>query len=379
MVLGLVNDLTSNVVLDSQLTSPTSGVYLNSGVHSSITIKNLLSILPESNYTVLNYSPASDYGNFTDSRLMTDIVTDGSLIYESVKSSNTGNALTDTNYWLLTNIDSVKLKVFIQKVEDRVYNDLSLERKLVNNQYLYEVGDNEIVLPSNYSAWTFEARGSDYVKFRLNQIAIQANTTGNVNVYVVNQGLLLSTLSIPVTNGAFNWTQSDYEFSGHGKFHFVIDSQSVNVGDNVVDPFNFEGFIAYTSTGTGATPQSAEYTDYMLGVGIGVNLSVYFDPQKYITNNAKEFSQFIRSAFEYVFFETAAHNSGNRSNSGQRTLMDIPNMALQLTDLTNNTVGKRYNDNLKMARNLMRKAHDVQLSQSGESGEDSLTVETGSM
>lgn len=379
MVLGFVNDLTINETLDDQLINPSSGVYINSGVHSSVTLKNLLSILPKIDFSFDDWDNSTTYGDFLESRAITDIVTDGTTLYQSKESPNVGNALTDTAYWLPTNEDSIRLKIFIQKVTDRVYNDLSIEKKLVNNQYLYEIGDTEITLPDDYAAWTFEARGSDYVKFRMNQIAIQANTTGSVDVYVVNQGTLVSTISVPVNNGVFAWNQIDYEFSGHGPFHFAIDSQSVQVGDKTVDPFNFEGFIGYTSTGTGSTPESAEYSDYMVGVGIGVNLTVYFDPQQYIDNNTNEFARFIRAAFVYSFFETLLNNSGVRSNDVQRILVDAKRMSAELMDKENNTVGGRYHRAMKEARTLIRKAHDVQLAQSADNGKDSLEIETGSM
>ena len=124
MILGISEDFTSKVVLDSQLKSiPSSGLYLNSGVHSSITLDNLLSFLPKLNFTFSAYDNQKTYGVFLDSMNREDIVQHDGKVYQSIQSSSSADAKTpgdDTAYWLETNIESLRLKIFIEKVKQRV-------------------------------------------------------------------------------------------------------------------------------------------------------------------------------------------------------------------------------------------------------------------
>ena len=378
MKVGLVSDFTSSVVLDDQLMSASSsGVVLNSGVHSLITIKNLLSELPKFDYTLSNYDSLKEYSSFLESRLVGDLVEENGVIYQSIKSPNTGNALTDDEFWLQTNKDSIRLKIMINRVKDRVYNELGLVEKLVSNHYLYSEGDHTNDLEGDYSAWVFQAKGSEYLDFRINEIAVQANTTGNVNVYVVHQKELIQTLSVPVDNGKLLFNEVNYSFSGKGEFTFAIDSQSVNASYDYVDPYNYEGFTAYPATGTGATPDSSEYVSSASHNGMGFNITALFDPKKYIDNNSNEFARFVRQAFEYEFFEMVLHNTGNRRSGTERMIMEPQFIKAQLSVTEGNTVAKRYKDAIKEAQRQLAKAYDIQLSK--EQGDDFIDVQIGSV
>ena len=176
MILGIAEDFSSDIVLDSELKDiPTSGLYLNSGVHPSVTVENLLHFLPFLTITPTAWNAATDYTVYADSRNRTDLVTYESKIYQSIKAGVGQQPDTSSTYWLETNLESLRLKNFVQKVKDKVYADLRLTRRLVNNQYLYEVGKNTITLPSDYAAWVFEPKGSDYTSIRINEISFQKN------------------------------------------------------------------------------------------------------------------------------------------------------------------------------------------------------------
>ena len=67
MLLGIVDDLTSNATLDDQLTAVSdSGLSINEGVHPSITIDNLLHFLPNKSKTPAAYVAGTTYGKFED-------------------------------------------------------------------------------------------------------------------------------------------------------------------------------------------------------------------------------------------------------------------------------------------------------------------------
>ena len=85
MILGIAEDFSSSITLDTDLTSiPTSGMYLNSGVHPSITLDNLLHFLPRYDLTPTAWNNGTTYTVFDTSRNRTDLVTHSDVIYESI-------------------------------------------------------------------------------------------------------------------------------------------------------------------------------------------------------------------------------------------------------------------------------------------------------
>ena len=362
MVLGISEDFTSNVVLDSELKDlPTSGMYLNSGVHPSITVQNLLEFLPKTIFTFDAWSNGITYEVFTVSRNRKDIVSSGGLVYQSIQGG-VNNDVSDTDYWLETSIESLRIKMFLDKVKDRVYSDLNLTRRLINNQYLYESSSvTEVELTSDYAGWVLEPKGSDYVSIRVNEISIQKSGTLPIDLYVVNQGTLIDTLSITPNNGALSFKPVDLVLSGRGNFKLVIDSATVYRGISTVNPYKFNGFTVYTTNGTGTTPESAEYTYNTFGNGIGLNVSAYLDAAQYIENNLSDFGNYIRAVFEVMVFEMFLFNSNNRSNRVQRIQMDDQMLIAELKDMKAETVVKKYHREKKRALDEIQRTFDTQL------------------
>src|SRR5436190_5467610 len=164
MVLGISEDFSTNVILDSELTSAsTTGLNLNSCVHPSVTVDNLLEFLPNSDIVFQDWDIVKSYAEFNNTKKRSDIVTYNDVLYQSLKSDNVGNQPDEANsiYWLETNIESLTLKSFIEKVKDKVYSDLNLNKRLVNSQFIYEVGRHDYMLPNQYNAYVFEPKGSD--------------------------------------------------------------------------------------------------------------------------------------------------------------------------------------------------------------------------
>lgn len=364
MILGISEDFTSNVILDSELTAiPKSGMYLNSGVHPSITVQNLLDSLPKLSVDFSVWNETNDYNSFLSSKNRQDIVKLDDKIYQSIKSDNTGNNPTEENskYWVETNMESLRLKIFIEKVKDRVYSDLSLTKRLVNNQYLYTNNDKLRELNGDYRAWVIEPKGSDYVSFRINQMSIQKDGTIPINVYIIHQNTLKETITISPNNGELSFVDTDIVLSGKGSFKIAIDSQEVYSNNVTIDPLKFNGFVAYTAIGTGEQPETAKYVYNTYGFGLGLNISAYLDANTYIENNLSDIAGFVRSTFELMTFEMFLHNSHNTSNRSQRIQLDKETLMAELKDMRFETVIKRYHRELKRVKNAMQKTFDTQL------------------
>lgn len=378
MVLGFSEDFTSKVVLDSQLTSvPSSGLYVNSGVHPSITIGNLLDFLPKLNFEFSEWSESKTYNVFTSSRNRTDIVSLNDKIYQSMKDENINQSPEeeDSEYWLETNIESLRLKTFLEQVKDKVYSDLSLTKRLVNNQYFYDNRNlTEKLLPNDYAAWVLEPKGSDYVTIKVNQISIQKSGTTPINLYVINQGELIDTITITPNNGKLSFEDVDVSFSGKGQFMLAIDSQDVYVGNASVNPLKFNGFVAYTAYGSGESPNTADYTYNTYGNGLGLNVSVYLNANVYINNNLESLGNYVRAVFEYMVFQVYYHNSHNRSNRNQRIQMDDQTLIAELKDMKHETIVRKYHREKKRAIEVMERTFDTKLND-----HDKLMIKVGSV
>jgi len=369
MVLGMANDFTSDVELDTELTTiPANGLYLNSGVHTSITLENLFAFLPLMDITLTGWSDETTYGKYTTTRNKRDLTTVGGVVYQSLVDNNLNNDPTDedSEFWLPTNMESLKLKNFIFKVQDKVYSDLHLTKRLINSQLIYEIGKSEQELPNDYCGWVFEPKGSDYVSIRLNRVSIQKSGTTPISLYVVNQGTLVTTLSLTPSNGKVDFKDLNYTFKGQGDWKFLIDSTEVFTNGGIIDPLRYDGFACYTTTGTGNAPETATYSDGVSGNGLGFDLSVYLDSQTYIDNNISDFGEFVRATFELMALQMFLHNSNNRSNRAEKIQLDRELLIAETKVLDMNTVAKKYVDAKKRALQVIDKTFDTQLLQSDE-------------
>jgi len=380
MIAGFTEDFTSGVVLDSQLTAaPESGLYFNQATHPSITIGNLLSFLPFQDVTPATWSNATTYGKYEDTKKRSDLVTHNGVIYQSLQASNLNKQPdTQTSWWLPTNNESLKLKSFIDRVTARVYSELHLTKRLVNNQYLYnavEIGEpSTYTLPADYSAWVFEPKGSDYVTIRLNQVSFQKEGTDPVTMYVLNQGKLITTKTVTPSDGIVEFKDFGYSFTGKGQWKFVIESTEVVGRPAYIDTLSYDGFVAYTMSGIGNDVEDAKWSYSNMGNGIGWNVSVYLDASSYIDNNMDAFGGFVRAAFEMEALQMFLANANNRDNREQQIQMNEDRLIYETTDLSGFTVAKRYVEQKRLAMDAIKKAFDTQLS-----NEDGLTLSLGSV
>ena len=379
MLLGIVEDFTSDVTLDAQLLAVSdSGLSINEGVHPSITTDNLLHFLPIKSITPAAYVAGTTYTKYEDSRLLSDIATEAGIFYESLTVDNLNNTPSASpSNWLETNIESLRLKVFLHSVESRVATDLNLIRRLTDSQYLYnliEQNDNvTAAIPSgDYIGYSFEAKGSDYTSFTINQIALQATTATPQSLYVINQGQIITTLTLnPNLEGRLEFEDIGYEFSGKGQWYFVIDSQNVLTRGDYVDPLKYDGFVVRMISGTGASPQAALYNFGSGGNGLSFNITSHFNPAVYLKNNLKNFGRFIRACFELQALTMYRANSNNRSNLQERTQMTEELLRIEVMSLEHNTSASRYQSARKEAIGMLSKSDDREIENNDN---DSVTI-----
>lgn len=368
MVVGILEDFTSAVELDSELlAAPDSGIYVNSGGHPSVNVNNLLEFLPNTFSGIKPWSASTTYGKYELTRKRSDLVTLNGVIYQSVKADNLNNSpdAVGTTNWIKTNIESLVLKNLIHSTMDRVKSELNLVKRLVNSQMLYEVGRHEVTLPNDYAAWVFEPKGSDYVSFRINRVSLQKSGTTPVNIYVVNQGVLVDTLTVTPANGKVQFNELGYTFSGKGRWYFIIESTDVFIDGGAIDPLTYDGFIAYTASGIGAAPETAVFSDGVGGNGLGFDISVYLEPESYLNANLQGMGPFIRATFDYLAMQTFLHNPNNVSNRSQRIQMQDDILIAETKSMEGDTVAKRFYSERKKAVSRIEKTFDTQLDGNG--------------
>lgn len=377
MILGISEDFSSSVELDSQLKAiPSSGLYVNSGVHPSITIDNLLDFLPKTEFTFGAWNSSTAYSVFLTSRNRSNIVTKNSKIFECIQANTNQDPESTSGYWVETNIESLRIKMFLEEVKDKVKNDLSLTNRLINSQMIYDSGDDKTnqTLPNDYVAWVIEPKGSDYVSIRVNQMSLEKDGTTPVNVYVISQGELLDTITLTPNNGRITFRDTDISFSGKGELMLAIDSTTAYVGNATIDPLKFDSFVAYTAIGTGDAPETATYSYGTFGNGMGINISTYLNPTLYIEKNFVNLAPYIRATFEYMTFTVFQSNPNNRSNRAQRIQMEDKILMAELKSMETDTVLRRYYNEKKKAIKALEKTFDTQLND-----HDGIYVKTSSV
>lgn len=360
MILTIAEDFSSSASLDSELRStPESGLFLNRGVLPILTVNNLLSVLPILDLTFTAWDSETTYSKFSISKLKSDVVSYENKVYQSISDDNLNNLPTDTEYWIETNEESLRIKSWLWTVEENLLSQLSLHRKLIENQYIYNVGETLITLPHDYAAWCFEPKGSDYVKIKINQMALQANTTDSVTVSVVNQERVVDTLTLTPNNGLLEFEDVNYTISGKGRFFFVFPSQAVYSENAFNDPLRYNGFVCYPLIGQGSTPQGANYVETSYGNGLNFNVSAYLDSDVYVQNNLIHLGRAFQVQAEMDFIQMVRFNSNVRTNIDQREIgADKNYLDFQASDLSTNTVAKKYMSEMKEAKKSIERTFD---------------------
>ena len=364
MNLTFIQDYSTDIRLDGELMGiPDSGMYWNQGVHPLINIANLLAFLPHEDFTISDYVDGTTYNKYDVDYLVTNLVAYDDGIYQSLTNSNQGNTPdTSPTEWLPTNLESIRLKIFLQSVEDNMTAALQINRKTLENQYIYNVGENIVALPNDYSAWVVEPKGSDYTTIRINELALQATATGNVDVFVINQGKLIDTISLTVDGGQLVFETVNYEISGFGKFIFAFNSQEVLSNSAYNDPLKYDSFVIYPANGTGATPEGADYSISSSSNGLNFNISTYLDSTRYINNNLIDLGDMLRMQFEYDTLRMFLTNANNISEGRERNITDnertMSLLGAETLDTQTFTVAQKYKTKLTETKETINKTLD---------------------
>ena len=251
----------------------------------------------------------------------------------------------------------------------RVLADLKLTKRLVDQQYIYSVGDvindTAIALSGDFSGIALEFKGSDYVDIKINEIALQAPTGSPVSLFVVNQGQLIDTITLnPTADGRLTFeAQTNKILSGQkGRWVLAFPSQDVFNNSSYVDPLKFDGFVAYTVNGTGASAQAAEYNINTIGNGLNLNISAYTNTSQYVTDNLQYFGNYFQAMFELTALQMYLQNANNRSNRQERIQMSTPLLEVEVMDLQRATIAAKVKRERKQAVKQLEKTFDRELS-----------------
>lgn len=364
-LVALVDDFTTSVFLDKELTDrPKSKVYLNSGVHPSITIENLLAFLPYPNFTFSAWSDTETYHDYNKAFNRAWIVTYQGKLYQSIQNSNVANTPSSSpEYWMETSSESLKLKMFIRTIIDRVKSDLLLEKRLINNQFIYEntyIKDQNVNLGYQYAGWTFEAKGSDYIEITINQMSLKELVPSDTDIFVLHNGILVDTISLQ-SERTLEFKDVDFSFSGSGKWQFVYECKEVLTNRGYIEPLQYDGFVCYTCYTQSEDLNNADWIFSTMGNGLGFNVTASLNSDVYVSNNFSALGGLIRATFELMTLEMFLSNSHNRSNRQKEIQLDKDALIAETKSLDMNTVAKRYQTQLNIARKAMQKTFDTHL------------------
>ena len=144
-----------------------------------------------------------------------------------------------------------------------------------------------------------------------------------------------------------------------------INDQNVLTNGEVIEPLKFDGFVAYTAEGTGATAQDAIYSFGTTNNGLSFNVTSHFDPSLYITNNLVNFVSYLQAAWELDVLNMFLFNSNNRSNKDQRMQLDKTNLIAETRELEAATVIRKFEKERKQAIKQLEKTLDRTINDNG--------------
>ncbi len=232
---------------------------------------------------------------------------------------------------------------------------------LIENQFIYNIGESLKSINSDFFGWAFEPKGSDYVKIRINQIALQAEGSTALDLYVINQGRLIDTLTLTPKNGVLEFDELNYTIYGKGVFYFILAGGTVDVYSEGAynDPLRYKGFVCYPVTGTGSTAAEAEYSISSASNGLNFNVSCYLDSSLYLDYNKVDLSSFYRTQFEYDFIKMVANNAHNRFNIDERIQAAEKELIVaESLDLRGLTVAAKYKRHLSETGGVINHTFD---------------------
>lgn len=354
-ILTFYKDYSNSIELDSLLMGvPDSDAFWNTGTSPIVTIKNILTYLPVEDIVADAYAAGTTYA-------IGDICTSNAIMYESILGSNIGNTpASSPTYWVVTNSDSQKIKVFLNQVKTNAKTALKLDRKLIENQYIYHIAKSDVTPNADYIGWGFEHKNSDYVSIRINKLAFQANTDQEITFSLVNNGAVVNTIAITPDNGRFVFSDVNLTMSGFGVFYLVTDAISIKTNGEVNDPLKYRGLVCYPVEAVGGTIATADYQKSMSGNGMGFNVSAYVDTSSFIVANEIDFVEVYKWQLAYDLVQLMLFNPQTNSSREERNMTEFNRdlMIMEAKDNKLNTITTNYNKALKQAKEAIAKSLD---------------------
>jgi hypothetical protein len=151
----------------------------------------------------------------------------------------------------------------------------------------------------------------------------------------------------------------NYSFHGKGRWLFAIDSQNILSNGAYVDPLKYDGFVAYSATGVGASPEDAKYSFSTNSNGLNFNVSASLDSSVYTDNNLSSFGSYLQAAWEVDVLRLMMYNPNNRINADQRNeVLNKQMLALETTSLKDDTAARRLDLEYRKAVKKLELTYD---------------------
>jgi hypothetical protein len=370
---GFVNDFTSDFNIDEELKLKSGGIALNSGVHSLVNLRNIISHLPKFAIHFEDFDPTQEY-------VIGDIVNYGDELYQCFldyvpledeeeepiiivggepdeEEDEEPIEIDITLNFFKTNSESIRLKQFINSLVDKVTNELNLSYNLIENQYIYDKPDFAYTPDADLFGIAIEPKGTDYITISINEILVNTTDDQPINLYVYNyRHQLIDTIEIFPNN----FETINYKITNKKVHYFVIEKTEVLRGHQTIYPLRYDSFVIYpVAFSDGKFRQG--YGD----TGMGINISTCLDSSMFISNNINNFTSFVKATFEYLCFELFLNNSKLAINSDKRMIDDKMLMA-ELKQKDTDTVLSRYLSEKQKALGVIKKSFDRHLYNSND-------------
>lgn len=371
-MIGFKHDFTTDAFLDKEILKNSSDFCCLNENAPLLTLANILDFLPKIEINFSIFSINKTYFSFAETQDYNSILTYNGELYQCIATS-IGNLPTDENFFIKTNLDSIRLKSYINNVLEKVKEDLQLSYNLIENQSIFPSNLNMKYTPINDKIGvSFEKRGSDYISIIINEFSAYADVNDNTfNLYHYLNNSLKKTISI--NNSFSNEYQTNFinlELNEKGSHVLAIDKRPMFNSNKQINPLRYDSFIYNNVELTnGRFVRSSVSCN-----GIGVNVSTALKSDLFLKHNLKLFHRFLKATFEYLFYQTILINSNKRINSNTRLLFDEKLLLSELKNKDTDSVLNRYLKEKDLALSLMKKTFDKQINKNTDEMEIEITT-----
>jgi len=218
--------------LSSALTTSATGSYFED-YHPLVTIENLMAISPNyDGFNVDDWAAGTTYG-------LGDLAKSGGITYESIQAANTGNAVTDTDWWKLPINDWLTQKVNASIM--KMLTNMSIHKKmkestktLLENIQLFDGAGRmqAVITPSSrFVGLEITPKKINNITLVLDYIGLQfSQVQTNLKIYVFHSSQIDAIKTQEITTSqsySFDWTAGDSINLDYVNYSNNIDSGGV--------------------------------------------------------------------------------------------------------------------------------------------------------